>query len=593
MADRGTDVDSATVSDQAATPRLARLVDPRALKWHAAALLVLLLALIPALDNGVVGLPDEGAYAAQAANLGDGSWVGPLVAPEIDQTGERTAVVTSILTDNGTIPYGRQPLYPLVLTPAFVAGGLAGMMVVSLLGTWTAALAGSAIARILDPRMGIPALWLIGLGSPLFFDAYLIAGHSLVAAAVGVAALGLLRAGGFGMKPQPMWLLVAIPATATAVLIRSEGVLATGLLGVIGAVCALRWAHRRVSIDWSEFLASVSLGATAVAAYTINGVWSTAITGGANTGGGDLIRQTDPLNVVWVSLIRPWTGDNRQASVAMALVVVATAVGAITLRFLPDRPLLPVALLLLAAAGAVVRLFEVPDLVSGLLACTPILILGWVLLPAPTAWSRAIWLLAGTSVSTAALIVWTTYGDGGATEWGGRFFHVILPLAVPVALVGVFRALSPMARGARILTAISIAVTAAALSTAAFLTLNRFHDAARAVVTGTNAFVAERADDDTPIVLYAPLSPSGSSRLFWDAAANSGVVLNADNIGGAAELLERIADSGRDQAFILTTVDVSMFEALTSRSPDFDGWKIASSRRLHGSSNTVIELDRR
>jgi len=36
-----------------------------------------------------------------------------------------------------------------------------------------------------------------------------------------------------------------------------------------------------------------------------------------------------------------------------------------------------------------------------------------------------------------------------------------------------------------------------------------------------------------------------------------------------------------------------MFEALTSRSPDFDGWKIASSRRLHGSSNTVIELDRR
>jgi MFS family permease len=408
-------------------------------------LLGVMLALLPVIDNGSVGFPDEGVYAAQAANLADGSWAAPRPVPEIDRDGRHVAVTGSLIRGDGYIPYARHPLYPLLLTPFFAVGGVTGLLVSSLLGSWVAAVSGGLIARRLRAGLEVPTLWLLGLGSPLLFSAYFIVGHSIAAAFAGLTTLTTLRAlDTTGTDPHPVrshtrwwWLLAAVAAGSALVLVRSEGVIVVASLAVMVALTSI---HRRngggPELDRWRAASGAVLLATAAAVFWADERWAEAVAGQAGVGAGDIARRRDALAAAWVSLLRPWHSDNRQAPVVMTLVLATSILSPVALRLLPRRPVVPIALLALGAAAALVHLSERVDLVSGLFAAFPLLIIGLLSLKGATVRRQPVLTLLGTALLAAGAVLATSYGTGGSTEWGGRFFHVLLPVAAPVAVLG-------------------------------------------------------------------------------------------------------------------------------------------------------------
>ena len=123
----------------------------------------------------------------------------------------------------GIAPFAKHPLYALVLAGAQKVGGINAMVALSLLGTLAAAALGAALAsRIGGPGLARPALWALGLASPLLFDGYLVIAHTigaaLAAAAVLVAAVAIQRR-------RPLLALAVGPLVAVAVLFRTEALL--------------------------------------------------------------------------------------------------------------------------------------------------------------------------------------------------------------------------------------------------------------------------------------------------------------------------------------------------------------------------------
>ncbi len=566
---------------------------PTRLLAHTIALLVVLVAVFAFVDKTSIGFPDEGAYAAQAASLADrGTWIVPLVAPSIDPLGERSASTGSVIVKGGTIPYARQPLYPLLLSLPLAIGGISGMMFVSLIGSWIAALASAGIATEIHPSLAIPTLWAVGIGSPILFDAYIVVGHSLVAATAAVATLALLRCWDVHSPPRVRagWTFTAILASALSVLLRSEGVVVMGLLGLAALVCSFERRRSHFRVDWFRAATGIALTIAVIATYQINGRLAAEISEGANTGGGDVHRITDPVRVAWVSLIRPWTGDNRNASAAMAFVVAGSIAGPVLLRLLRYRPLLPVCIFIATAVGAVAHLFDTQDLISGLLAATPILPIGWLLLPVPRRWSRTLWILVGTVVSSSCVIVWTSYADGGATEWGGRFLHILIPLAVPVAVLGIWNGTRDAETWVSKVVIGSVITISLALGISSVRVVNRYHHAARAVVEGT-AQLIETADlPADSLIVYADLTPSGSSRIFWEVTRFGGRVINAPNLRELTDLLPYARRDGKKGIVVVTNADRGILQYALDETGLSDSWEIVRVVSLRGSSTYAAVL---
>jgi hypothetical protein len=148
------------------------------------------------------------------------------------------------------------------------------MLLLSVLGTWSAAVAAGLIARRLDPAYGIWALWITGIASPLVFDAYLVIAHSIAAALAGFAFLGLDQA----LKGKPKALLYALPAAVCMVLLRSEGVLLTLALGAAIGLSAIRFDRFRI-VRLSLRTASIGLclGLLGTLTYVLDTRWAKAI----------------------------------------------------------------------------------------------------------------------------------------------------------------------------------------------------------------------------------------------------------------------------------------------------------------------------
>src|SRR5690606_4343285 len=130
----------------------------------------------------------------------------------------------------------------------------------------------------------------------------------------------------------------------------------------------------------------------------------------------------------------------------------------LTARVLGRRlALLPVALSVLSAGVAVAAHFGDTYLVSGLLGAFPVLA-AVVLLKAEDLRTPLVAALLGTSVLTAVGITLTLYEGGGASEWGGRFYHLLLPLLCPVVVLALdrTRAHLPLAESRVLVVAVAV-----------------------------------------------------------------------------------------------------------------------------------------
>ena len=463
------------------------------LRFHAALLGVVLVALVPLVGTGSSFSADEGAAIIQARSLADGGgWV---VEHPVPGAGKAAyPLELSEPADRGFAPYGKHPLYPLVLSVLDRLGGATAMVLLSVLGTWAAAVLAALVAR----EVGAPeraVLWLVGLGSPLLFDGYLVMAHAPGAALVTGAVLCALRArAGRGGA----WAAGAAACLCAAVLLRTEALL-------VGLALAAAVAVGR------RFALAGGLAAVAGGTYLLEDRWQSWLTGtDVAAASPPVLAEGDGLlggrvDSFTATVLRPDSGPLSAADLGLLVAVVAAGVGALALRRrAPDRALLTVAAGVGLAGTAVAFAAEPARVVPGLLAAFPLAALAVA--------GRRAGVVGWTAGLSVLAIVATQYTAGGTAEWGGRYFAVVVPL---LAVLAVGAAAGRVPAGA-----VGAAVVATALVSLAAVGGLRDAHQRTAGLLATVEDVAETVDagDGGPPVIVAthPALPRLAWRTFFE-----------------------------------------------------------------------------
>jgi hypothetical protein len=462
---------------------------------------------------------DEGVAVAQARAVARGSWGVDHPLEAIDPSGAAFALRDGVRTGGGYVFFAKHPAYPALLSVADRAAGTAGMVGLSVMGVLAAGAAAAALARRLDPRLAVPALYATALASPLLFDSTLVIAHGVGAAAAGLAALAVVR---HHERQQALtgWLALAGVATAATVMLRGEGVLLAGsACVVVGAIAIARRSSR-----WA-IVAGALAGSTGTA-FLVDRWWAARILGrgitlpGATADSVSWVRAR--LDGLATTLLQTSYGGGRAAALllggAVALVVAAVALrrGGSSARLAGPAAL--AASVLVAAWGVLTD----PGPVPGLLVAFPTLWFGlcagrWT--DAPLA--RA---LVGVAAVFAIAVAATQYRQGGGYEWGFRYVALALPLVVPVALLGLVRALDAAGdRSTRLVVGGALGAIALILSAVGLVTrldtgraATRLGDAI--IATAPSSHLGPDDRDGRPVVLSTELAvPQATSRILDDA----------------------------------------------------------------------------
>lgn len=410
---------------------------------HAAIAMVLLGGAAAWIGPGASFTSDEGASVLQARAIEHGSWTVPDPLPAVDPGGTHYPVALSARGTRGFAPLGKHLFYGLVLAVADRVLGPAGMVLLSMLGTVTAALLAAALSRRLRGGGERPTFWFIVLATPLLFDGLLLVAQSLGAAAVAASALLALRyLDGPARRDRDVggvaYLAGAAACCALACLLRTEAV-----LWCVGLAAAVLLSPSRKSATGGRrgrvvALAGAVLGAAAVARkadtlLTAHAIGARQTILSATPAGGHSVG--DRLHAGFVSWFQ---AGSDPFSLTGAAVVVALVAVAVAMRMLRRRRASSAGLAFLTIAFTAVwmaRLAAAPgDPVYGLAAATPLVWAGLWLLDRSVLSDETARLCVVAPAVFSILVLATQYTDGGGLQWGGRFFAVALPVAAPLAL---------------------------------------------------------------------------------------------------------------------------------------------------------------
>ena len=278
-------------------------------------------------------------------------------------------------------------------------------------------------------------------------------------------------------------------------------------------------------------------------------------------------------------------GNGWGAPVVLVCCVLVIA-GAATLRFLPARRPLAVGLLVGGALLAVVRQFAATELISGLVPAFPILVAGLVFLRRDDLRRPVVRLCLGVSAISALGIWATSYTVGGGVEWGGRFYHLLHPLVVPIVVLGLDRARRGLPAGPRHIAVVSVLVVTASLS---LLSLRAMHDMRRAseIVVPAALAAADAAaapSDGGAPVLITDAEPL--ARSAW-ASLDGYRLLRVPDSADLEPLLDILAD----EQVGTVTVLVSPLQELPDGS--LGRWSVVEERELEGWNISCVELAQR
>lgn len=593
--------------------RLQSYLHPSPLKLtlHALALLVALFIVLGSVWNGFSAFPDEGLYSMQAHQLSEGSWWGPRSAADLDDNGLYNHIVKSQPVGDGQLAYTQMPLYPLILTAGMLLGGPVGLLVISLIGTWVASIGAALIAWHFRPWATLPALWLTGIGSPLLFGANIVLAHSLAAAGIAIFFAGLLRAlqicpsrtvpdddvqlsepaGSISLAH----LLYALPALWFAISVRSEATIVTG---AIGAALVLIGLGRR-PVAWKWLLTAAGVLVSGAVVYWLNTRWAASISSidghGVNPTDVVLADRTGPADAIWTALLRPYIGKPTNFTLVLAISPIAAAVGSLLLRISTwkDWRYLrwsALVVLLLAAVSAVIGAVVHESLISGMFAAFPLLgvSLMWIARRDIDAPDTSLALLT-LVIATAGLLM-TIYADGGAQQWGGRFFHILVPIVCPLMVIFLARTVISVQRFDRFLV---VAVLIVLLISYSFLSLrmNAYRrDVTRDVVADTIDFLDEHwpypyefsldgnhegtfGDANRPTVIFVRSTYDGFTRMAWQHTEGLEVV-TANGKARFPEVLDRVTQAGRDTLVVVSNTSISSFLNTHENDLEILGWTV-------------------
>lgn len=489
----------------------------RALWWSALVLLVGLCGLAPLVADGDgIAYPDEGLYALQVKNLVEGgSWSAERPAAYLPGFAENNGIGPEVTVGDRYFAYTRHALLIVALAPLYRAAGFTGMLFLSVFGVWLAALLSGLLARRIQPRLAVPTLVLVGIGSPLVFDAFLVAGHGLAAATTAGVALGVSVL----VEDRRWWpLLTTLPLVALTVMLRTEGVVVMGsVAAVVGAVSLLGSVRDRAP-HWQGIATSGGVFLTAYAAFRLDAAISVSLTGvaGADNGSVDRILGvgTGPWDAVWASLLRPWYSatEGNPAVVLAGLALLLAVVGA---RFLPSRSLLALGASVLAVGSAVTILLSSASLVTGLLPAFPVLV-ACLAVGRDDVRHPIVARHLGVAGLSAVVLVLSIYRIGGAAEWGGRFFHILLPLLGPVVVLGLSRILGWIDRRTALAVIGACVLVSGAFSVRALRVNHRVRDIGARAATEIVTLLRGDRTKPKPLVVLTGTSPGGISRSWWN-----------------------------------------------------------------------------
>ena len=553
-----------------------------------------LFGILVVIDNGTIAIFDEAVYATQAQSLADGSWVGPRPALDVDPNGAANPLLDSTSVGRGAIAYARHPLYPLLLTPAWAVGGYFGTLLVSATGVLAAATCAAFLARRIDRRYGVPALWLAAVGSPLVVDAPVLWAHSVAAAGAGLLFLGLLRV--LDGSRVALHAAYTVAAAVFTVLVRSEGVLFVCAAGLVAALSGLRW-RRTLTVEVRRIAIGGSVVVIAVLSYLFDGWWAGRVgSGGYGTDVSALVlgERAGPLDAAWVSLVRPGRGVVGDPTLVLAAACGALVLGAFAIRINARWRSVPIASLTASAVCWLWALGAQPDtgsfMVTGLLAAFPALLASLLLIDSRTFRYRDISITLVTLVLSAAILLATVYEVGGSTEWGGRYFHILLvPLMGPIVLVldRCWGRLTKLERRAVVLPAVALLVVPPVMGL-------QFVSSRKSIVAGQNRHLEEvapapRSQGKLPLAVVWRSDPDGSSRLFWSQRGRIDVLAISDLAS-----LFRLLDTtrvGERRRLVMVTDQAARNFALILAAKEGATWRVVDGTEWSDGVLVMFEIE--
>lgn len=421
---------TATATTLARPP--ARAVTHRREGRQVALLALVLLGAVLVTRPGTAFMSDEGLALVQVDLLAEGHWLhdSPLDGADgLDPDGSGTPFRAQVVTEEGSAPYGKHPVYPVLLLGARWLAGPVGPVLVSVAGGILAAIAAGCLARRLGAPAGDVAFWVCGLASPLLFDSLIVFGHTVAAALVTLALLAAVRP--VTSRPSGSTLALVAGAIAVACLLRNEALVVAGGIAV-ASVVAPAGGRRR-----GNWLAAASLGGAA-AAWLLDAATRALLFGEVLAqrppAAGEGERLADRLSALQRTLLDSGYGEQGVLGAVLAAWVLGCA--AVLWAVLRGRAE-ATALKAVLAAGVglhAVRLASDPDaLVPGLLIAFPLA----ALLPALLVAGRPVtppqrFLALALGLSAAGILL-AQYRTGGGLEWGGRYLAVLLPAAAALA----------------------------------------------------------------------------------------------------------------------------------------------------------------
>lgn len=498
----------------------------RVVVLHALAALLVVTAAALVLHTGYPAISDEGSVLAQARLLQDRRFGDALPLPGVAASAEFPPLQNARSADGSYFPYVNHLMLPALVAASTWAFGDVGALLLSAWSVWLAGLAAAALASRLDRRLVVVALWSTMVASPLVFDLGLVVATGSAAAALGFLVLSTLRA----LDRAPGWRCVPVLTLAFVTpLLRGEGLLAVGALavvlgvsGIIGLSAARRRGVGGGGVPPGRYLflafAIAVAGAAGYLADSLATGW--AIGGGVQpfvTAGPGYDPFLGRLKASWVSVLRPDEGGSALWS-ALAVAVLVGLVGAAVLIRRGRRSRAAPALLGVSAAAAIGLAVGPPHLITGFIVAAPVLVAGLVLLrpgdlrpgsagPAdgcPTGRLTTLRLCLATAALTAVAVSALSYDNGGGAEWGGRYYHLLLPLLVPAGLLGLLRGRDLLPEDRRTEAAVAVAVIAASLSVLGIRTLQDRRAGAEFTVRTVVPAIEQTgpaADGGTPIVV--------------------------------------------------------------------------------------------
>ncbi len=583
----------AAVATGTGAPRTASGGGRRLLAHHLLLGLVLA-AVLPLAGTGSVWSADEGALLYQAVAVAEGrGWTFAHPFPEVDPDGSWFPIhLAGHAADGGYIVLGKHATFVRLTGALHRVGGYPAVLGLSVTAGLAAAAAAAALARRLDRRAAVPALWLTGVASPLFLSSYVAWAHTLAAALVGWSLVGLTADGrvgrstepgagrpighghghGHGAGPAPARLststtaahLVGALALAGSILVRTEA-----LLAGVAVTLALAWApfHVRRRPDSAapspvrnsaapllvgDVVPAVAAGVATGVGFVVDRVTAVGRVGPVRSPGdrwGGLPGRLEALAHTW---LRPdFSRDPRHLLLLISAALVIGA-GIAARRRRPDHPLVTTVLAAAVAALALRFVLAPTALIPGLAVAFPLLFAGLALvrrsdLRAGSAGPLAPTLLLAVGLFWAAVAA-TQYRHGGGGEWGGRYFALGLPAAVAVAATTMVRAAEPITGAARRRLVMLVAALALLPVTMGILGLADARVRTEALVERVDDSLVEPGDGGAGPVVLSSLAPMG--RWAWeDVDRSRWLLVTAEEVADAGA---RLREAGVTR-FVLVT----------------------------------------